>query len=90
MYIQYNASQPPPPSSGEQRKSVCQYATYMYMYYTHVYNRNIPIYFSFRSISMSGLESLVKNSTRYMYPIRASQSTGDEDISRGPLGSTYN
>ena len=47
------------------------------MYFAHVYNRNIPIYFSFTSllVSQPGLESPFKNSTRYMYPIRASQST---------------
>ena len=43
---------------------------------SYMYYRNIPIFFSFSSLSMSrpGLESLFKNSTRYMYPIRASQS----------------
>ena len=54
---------PPPPPSGEQRKSICMRHTCTMHTCTY-----IPIYFSFRSLSMSqpGLESLFKNSTIYI------------------------
>ena len=54
MYIQYSAT---PTPFLENRENLYMYATnnYMTLYYTHgtILNRNIPIYFSFRSLSMS-------------------------------------
>ena len=95
----YSTAQATPTPSGEQRKSICMQR--ICTMHTCTIETFLSIFHldRFQCHNLDWNRYLFKNSTRYMYPIRASESTcivasdypirviwGNEDISRGTFG----